>query len=45
LVPLPKGAKIDNVKAELNNGVLTVMVPVPEAKVTTKQIPATEAKK
>jgi HSP20 family protein len=34
LVPQPKGAKIDNVKADLNNGVLTIVVPVPEAKVT-----------
>lgn len=39
LIPLPKGAKIENVKAELNNGVLAVTVPVPEEKVAAKQIP------
>jgi len=45
LIPLPKEAKGDMVKAELNNGVLTITVPVAEAKATAKQIPVTEAKK
>ena len=45
LVPLPKGAKIDNLKAELSNGVLTIAVPMPETKVTVKQVPVTEVKK
>jgi HSP20 family protein len=45
IVPLPKGAKVDNVKAELHNGVLTVTIPVPEVKANVKQIPVTEVKK
>src|SRR5262249_10337905 len=45
LIPLPKGAKIEAVKAELTNGVLMVTVPVPETKVTVKQIPVAEGKK
>jgi len=31
-IPLPEGAKIDLAKAELADGVLTVSMPVPEAK-------------
>ena len=38
-IPLPKGAKTDEIKAELNNGVLEVVVPVPEAKPNTRHIP------
>jgi HSP20 family protein len=38
-IPLPKGAKTDAVKAELNNGVLEVTIPVPELKPATRQIP------
>ena len=47
LIPLPKEAKVENVKAELNNGVLTITIPVsvPETKVNVKQIPVTEIKK
>ena len=47
LIPLPKEAKVENVKAELTNGVLTITipVPVPEAKLNVKQVPVTEPKK
>ena len=45
MIPLPKGAKVENVKAELTNGVLTVTVPVPETKVNVKQVPIDEGKK
>lgn len=31
-IPLPEGAKIDQTKADLTNGVLTVTLPVPEMK-------------
>lgn len=44
-IPLPKEAKIENIKAELNNGVLVVTVPIPETKANVKQVPITEAKK
>lgn len=45
LVPLPKGARVENIKAELTNGVLVVTVPVPETKVNVKQVPIAEGKK
>jgi len=38
-IPLPKGAKTEEIKAELTNGILEVTIPVPEAKPATKQIP------
>ena len=38
-IPLPKGAKADLIKAELTNGILEVVIPVPEAKPTLRQIP------
>ncbi|HUA20232.1 MAG TPA: Hsp20/alpha crystallin family protein [Bryobacteraceae bacterium] len=38
-IPLPKGAKADEIKAELTNGVLEVAIPVPEAKPNLRQIP------
>jgi len=41
-IPLPKEAKIENIKAELTNGVLVVTVPVPETKVNVKQVPIAE---
>jgi len=44
MIPLPEGAKVENAKAELNNGVLIVTVPIPEKKVNIKQVPVTEAK-
>jgi|SRR5271165_893817 len=40
-IPLPKGAKADQVKAELTNGILTVVIPVPEVKPATRQVPIT----
>jgi len=43
-IPLPKGAKTDEIKAELTNGVLEVVIPVPETKPATKQIPINTGK-
>ncbi len=37
-IPLPEGAKTDQAKAELTDGVLKVSVPVPETKKKTRQI-------
>src|SRR5579863_2779723 len=36
-IPLPKGAKSDLIKAELTNGVLKVVIPVPELKPALRQ--------
>ena len=44
-IPLPKDAKVDLIKAELNNGVLHITVPVPPTKANVKQVPITEPKK
>jgi len=44
-IPLPDGAKADQAKAELNDGVLKVSVPVPEAKKTIRQITVEEGTK
>jgi len=38
-IPLPKGAKADQIKAELNHGVLEVSIPVPEMKPAMRNIP------
>jgi len=38
-IGLPEGARTDEVKAELQDGVLKVMVPVPKVEKATKQIP------
>jgi HSP20 family protein len=38
-IPLPKGANTEAVKAELNNGVLQVTVPVPELTPAARQVP------
>jgi HSP20 family protein len=38
-IPLPKGAKADLIKAELNNGILEVVIPVPEVKPALRNIP------
>jgi len=38
-IPLPKGAKPDEIKAELTNGVLEVVIPVPEVKPALRHIP------
>jgi HSP20 family protein len=40
-IPLPKGAKTDQVKAEMINGVLNVIIPVPEVKPALRQVPIT----
>ncbi len=39
---LPKDAKVDQVKAELSNGVLTISVPVPETKPKSRTVPVSE---
>lgn len=38
-IPLPEGAKTDQIKAELADGVLKVSVPVPETKKEPRRIP------
>jgi len=38
-IPLPKGAQADAIKAELTNGVLEVVIPVPELKPAAREIP------
>jgi HSP20 family protein len=38
-IPLPEGAKADQAKAELNEGVLKVSIPVPESQKKARQIP------
>jgi len=38
-IPLPKGAQADAIKAELTNGLLEVVIPVPELKPATREIP------
>ena len=43
LVPLPEGTKVDQIKAELNKGILQITVPLPEGKQKGKQIPVTSA--
>jgi HSP20 family protein len=43
-IPLPEGAKTDQAKAELTDGVLKVSVPVPAAKKTSRQIPVEQGK-
>jgi HSP20 family protein len=44
-IALPEGAQVDQVKAELNNGVLEIKVPVAEPKTKMKNVPIAEAKK
>jgi len=38
-IPLPEGVKADQAKAQFNNGVLEVTVPIPESQRRTRQIP------
>jgi HSP20 family protein len=38
-IPLPEGAKTEQARAEFNNGVVKISVPVPEEKVNSRQIP------
>jgi len=42
---LPDGAKTDQTAAQFNNGVLEVIVPIPEAKKASKEIPVQEGPK
>lgn len=42
-IPLPDGAKTDQIKAEMNNGILEIRVPVAETKQTGRQIPVGES--
>jgi len=44
-IPLPKGAKADEIKAELVNGILEVTIPVPEIKPNLRNIPIHTAAK
>jgi len=39
VIPLPEGAKLDQTRAEFNNGVLEVRVPIPEESRKTRQVP------
>src|ERR1700737_3351988 len=39
LIPLPEGAKVEDTKANFRNGVLEVVVPVPESAKRNRQIP------
>jgi HSP20 family protein len=43
-IPLPEGAKTDQAKAELTDGVLKVSVPVAETKKKARQIPVEQGK-
>ena len=38
-IPLPEGAKADNIKASMNEGLLEVKIPIGETKPNTRQIP------
>jgi HSP20 family protein len=44
-IPLPEGAKTDQAKAELDNGVLKVSMPVPEVKKRVRQVTIEEGTK
>lgn len=44
-IPLPEGAKTDQVKAELSDGILKVSLPVPEVKKHVRQIAVEEGAK
>jgi len=44
-LPLPHGATTDDIKASYDQGVLTVTVPMPEVKETTKRVPIETNKK
>jgi len=41
-IPLPAGATTEQVKAELNDGVLKISVPVPDVKKKVRQVPVEE---
>jgi len=38
-IPLPEGANAEQAKAQFNNGVLEITIPVPETKVRRREIP------
>jgi len=38
-IPLPRGATTEQIKAELNNGILEIVIPVPEMKPAARQVP------
>ena len=38
-IPIPEDAQVDNTKATFENGVLTVLVPVPESKRRRREVP------
>jgi HSP20 family protein len=38
-IPLPEGANVEQAKAQFNNGVLEVTVPIPAARQKTRQVP------
>ena len=40
-IPLPEGAKTDQVKADLKDGVLKVSIPMPEVKKNTREVAVT----
>jgi|SRR5579872_96084 len=44
-IPLPEGAKTDQVKAELSDGILKISLPVPEVKKHVRQITVEEGAK
>lgn len=44
-IPLPEGAKTDEAKAELTEGVLKVSVPISEMKKKTREIPVEQGKR
>lgn len=44
-IPLPEGAKTEQVKAELENGVLKISIPVPETKKKLREVPIQETAK
>jgi HSP20 family protein len=41
-IPVPEGANAENATASFNNGVLEVMVPIPEVAANTREIPVTQ---
>ena len=43
-IPLPEGAKTDQAKAELTDGVLKISMPVQETKKKTRQVPVEQGK-
>ena len=44
-IPLPEGARTDQVKAELKDGVLKVSIPIPETKKKLREVPIQEVAK